>query len=365
MTARRVLVGVALFGIVVVVGLALVDGATRSSGGASSSPSSSLATGSQGLSGYAELLHRFAYTVRTARGSLSDQTVDPRATLVVLDPELVDGADARAMRRFVDAGGTLIAGGTNSTRWVRAAFADAPSWSSNGATDLESLEPRVLPGISSVQAAGTGSWSGAHEPLLVADNVVVLDRIVRGTGTAFLLADASPLQNRLLAHADNAALGLELAGGHSRPVVFAEGLHGAAGASGLAAVPDRWKIALVGAALAALLTALAVGRRLGPAEEEARELAPARRLYVDAMATALARTRDPMRALAPLQEATRARLATRAGLAPDADDDDLRAVARRAGWPDDEIASLFDPLDDDAGVLAAGRALARAEKGEW
>jgi len=189
MTARRVLVGVALFGIVVVVGLALVDGATRSSGGASSSPSSSLATGSQGLSGYAELLHRFAYTVRTARGSLSDQTVDPRATLVVLDPELADGADARAMRRFVDAGGTLIAGGTNSTRWVRAAFADAPSWSSNGATDLESLEPRVLPGISSVQAAGTGSWSGAHEPLLVADNVVVLDRIVRGTGTAFLLAD--------------------------------------------------------------------------------------------------------------------------------------------------------------------------------
>src|SRR5439155_1180002 len=248
---------------VVVVGLALVDGATRSSGGASSSPSSSLATGSQGLSGYTELLRRFGYRVRAARGSLSDQTLDPRATLVVLDPELVDGADARAMRRFVDAGGTLIAGGTNSTRWVRAAFADAPSWSSNGATDLESLEPRVLPGISSVQAAGTGSWSGAHEPLLVADHVVVLDRIERGT------------------------------------------------------------------------------------------------------ATALARTRDPMRALAPLQEATRARLATRAGLAPDADDDDLRAVARRAGWPDDEIASLFDPLDDDAGVLAAGRALARAEKGEW
>ncbi|MGH9004787.1 MAG: hypothetical protein ACRDYV_16820, partial [Acidimicrobiia bacterium] len=55
-------------------------------------------------------------------------------------------------------------------------------------------------------------------------------------------------------------------------------------------------------------------------------------------------------------------LARRAGLPPDAPDDALWPAAERLGLPLDEARALMR-IDGDAGVLAAGRALARLEPG--
>jgi hypothetical protein len=105
-----------------------------------------------------------------------------------------------------------------------------------------------------------------------------------------LLADATPLQNAFLDRTDNAALALGLAGGPSRPVVFSESVHGYGTATGLAALPERWKWALALAGLATVVMMWARARRIGPPDEIGRELPPPRVAYVDALAGILART---------------------------------------------------------------------------
>jgi hypothetical protein len=104
-----------------------------------------------------------------------------------------------------------------------------------------------------------------------------------------LLADPGVLQNRRLAQADAAALGLALAGRPGRPVAFLETVHGYGVARGFAGLPDRVKWLLAGLALAALAAVWAVGRRLGPPEDPERPLPPPRAEYVDALAAALVR----------------------------------------------------------------------------
>jgi hypothetical protein len=187
-----------------------------------------------------------------------------------------------------------------------------------------------------VRTAGPGSWSASGEalPALGGTGTTLLAVAAPGRGRALLLADSSPLQNRLLGRADNAALGLGLAGEPGRPVVFVETVHGYGLASGLAAIPDRWLWVLGGMLLAALTWMLARGRRLGPPERERRELPPPRRAYVEALGAALARTHAPAAAGDVIRDAIRA----------------------RRGEPD-------APVRDDAELLAAGRALAHLEGG--
>ena len=100
------------------------------------------------------------------------------------------------------------------------------------------------------------------------------------------------------------------------------------------------------------------GRRLGPPDEVERAQAPPRRAYVEAMAAALARTRQPDVVVADLQDRARRRLAERAGLPPDAPDDDLRRVAGDVGLPPDVVHALFRPARTEADVVAVGRAVA-------
>jgi hypothetical protein len=180
-----------------------------------------------------------------------------------------------------------------------------------------------------------------------------------GAGRAVLLADASPLQNRLLDQADNAALGLALAGPPGRRVVFAESVHGYGRATGLAALPERWKWALIGLLLAAIAWVASRIRRLGPAEEETRALPPPRRAYVDAVAATLARTRTPAIAAERVKAAARSEVARRAGLGPNPADESVTAAAATLGLSDAEAEALVRPArDEDEDLLLAGRALA-------
>jgi hypothetical protein len=110
-----------------------------------------------------------------------------------------------------------------------------------------------------------------------------------GRGRVVMVADPSPLQNRLLARADNAALALALSG--QGPLTFVESVHGYGAATGLAALPADAGWALILLAAAALALMAARGRRFGPPEAARRELAPPRAAYVDALATTLARRR--------------------------------------------------------------------------
>jgi hypothetical protein len=360
---RVVLVLVVLI-VILNIALSLIDSSTR--GADETAPrSSSLSTGRDGLAAYAELLRRNAHGTEALRGDLTDVALDPDGTLVVLDPVAVDRHEREVIRGFVAGGGTLVAGGSGVTGLLAVLVDEPPTLSPRGVPRAEAVGgASEVDGVRSVRSAGEGSWSaaGLTTPILAQGSRALATVADVGRGRLVALADPSPLQNRLLASADNAGFGLAAVGAGGT-VQFAEGLHGYGRERGLGAIPGRWQAALIGLTLAALLGVVAAGRRLGPPEDAGRSLPPPRRDYVDAIAGSLARTRRPVEALAPLQAAARERVARQAGLPPAASEPELRAAAARLGWSPADIDALFSPPRTETDIVAAGNALARASEG--
>lgn len=349
--------------VVLVVGLnLLVAGVTLATGGSGPGGpiSSSYATGGDGLAAFAELLARHGHPVERLRVSLDRAGLGAGVTLVLADPDHVTQAERRALRAFLDAGGRLLAAGSSAAPVLAGLLGDDLEWDD---TEVRVAHPLVpvpeIAGVATVEAGGAGAWSEAGRTLPVLGGTAgVLATVASvGPGRVVALADASPLQNRLLARADNAALALALVGDADSPVLFAEAQHGYGRGTGLAAVPARWRWAVAGGLLATLVWMWSRSRRLGPPDQVQRSQPPPRRAYVEAMAAALARTRHSQAVVAPLQERARARLAERGGLPLDAGDGDLRRTAAQLGMPEGEVDALFRPCRTDADVVAVGRAL--------
>lgn len=361
--ALRWTIGIVIGVVVLNVFLLLLRSAVGGPGGPRSS---SYATAPEGAAAYAALLATKGHPVVQLRGELAENELDRTGTLVVLDPEIITPEDARTLRAHVEAGGSLIIGGGDAG-WIEPLMEHPPEPSLFGVDRAEALAP--LPetnGVGALTTAGEGSWkeTGGAVPAFGTSDTTVVAVASIGTGRAVLLADTSPLQNRLLGRADNAAFGLAAAGPPQKPVYFAEGVHGYGTQTGLGAIPARWKWLLAGLTLAALIWMVAAGRRLGPPEEQARVLAPPRRAYVDALATTLARTKRRDEVLAPVKATVRANLAHRAGLASDANESELRRVASAFGLTDEEAGALFQPATSEAEALAVGRALAKLSGGK-
>ena len=357
MTRRAWIVVGAIAGAVVGVNALLVV-LDRLSEEPSGPASSSYATAPHGLAAYADLLRRTGHPVVRLREVPEEADLDTASTVVVLDPESPNVADAEALRAFVEAGGLLVAGGALPNVWLDELVDVAPIWS--GAPVRRSTPLAPLPevaGVRVVRAAGPGSWSGTGEALPVAGDAdrTLLAVAAPGRGRLVLMADASPLQNRLLDEADNAALGLALAGPRARPVAFVESVHGYGPAAGVAAIPERWLFALGGLVLAVLVFMVARGRRLGPPEREDRALPPPRREYVESLAAVLARTKRPGDAAEPVRAEARARIGARAGLDSEPDEEALRKAGLRLGLSEAELTAVLEGGD----VVAAGRTLAR------
>jgi hypothetical protein len=265
-------------------------------------PSSSYSTGPDGVAAWATLLDRSGRSVSQLRVPLSRAPLPANETVMLLEPDALLHSDGARLMSFVRAGGLLLYG-SDEPRTLVALLREPPSWSGSAPTRYFG-RLGSLPGAaaaaggarsSEVRTSGSGSWtsfSGYEAPLLASDGEALLLRRRIGQGTLQLLADVSPLQNRLLGSADNAQLGLDVAGPRSRPVVFVESVHGYGESRGVAALPLGWKIAFCGLALAGLLWVAARGRRLGPPERLAEDLSPPRSAYADAIAVLLRRTHD-------------------------------------------------------------------------
>ncbi|HEY3190609.1 MAG TPA: DUF4350 domain-containing protein [Solirubrobacteraceae bacterium] len=337
----------------------------RLSGGRPGGPtSSSYATAETGLGAYAELLARAGHPVERARHRAAGADLAPGTTVVVLDPDAVDSRDRDALKGFLDGGGRLVAGGRGSAGWLGDVIGGDLAQAPAGAELTEPLAPvPEVAGVRRVASAGDGGWTetGTALPVLGGARTSLLATAGVDSGRALLLADASPLQNHLLAHEDNAALGLALAGAKERPVVFLEAYHGYGQASGFDAIPNSWLVALGLLVAAALVFILARGRRLGPPELAARELPPPRREYVESLGATLARTRRPAEAVEPVVRHVRSEVARRGALADAASAEDLVAAATRLGIAPDDARAVLAP-GSSVDVLAAGRALAVLER---
>ena len=330
-------------------------------------PSSSYATAPDGLAAVAELMAREGHPVIPLRGPLTGALPDS-GTLVVLDPETITGEEVDALRAWVEGGGRLVIGG-RPRLWAAELLEREPEWSPAGVLEAEPLAPvPETTSIGAIGGEGYGTWEDTAGALPVlglggssARTLVAVAGI--GAGRAVLIADTSILHNAYLSEKDNAAFALNLAGPEGSPVHFAEGVHGYGNETGLAALPFRWKFALAGLALAAIVWMLAVGRRLGPPEPETRDLPPPRRAYIEALTTTLARTKRGNEVVAPLRAAARSRIAVRSGLEEGADVHELEGAGRALGLTDEELAAVLGKRDDD--VIAAGRALAKLGSRGW
>ncbi len=357
--ARALVAAIAFFAVLNVIVL-VVSSVSPEPGG---KDGSAYATQPRGAAAYAELLRRAGHPIAYLRDPLAQARLDPDGTVVVLEADLEDEERA-TLARFVRAGGRLVAAGERAGAGV---VARAPRWSEDGVENaLPTVPVPETTGVSRVRSAGGGSFAAPRGALPVLGADPVLLAVARaGRGRALLLADSSPLQNRLLGEADNAALGIGLAGAPGRRVTFVESVHGFGRETGLAALPARWQFGLGVALLAALVLLLARARRLGPPELADDEPTPARREHVEAIALALRRAGDRKVALAPVRAAARAQVVRRAALAADAPDDDVRAAALRLGFEADEVAALT--ADDGrpaphGDLQALGRALARGRR---
>ena len=352
---RRPVIAAAVLVVLVVIAV-LLGAATP---GPRGPESSSYATSPQGIAAWATLLERIGHPIRRLRVRLDDADLDTEATLVLLDPDAVADGEVAALRRFMRDGGSAVLGGAADQAWVRRAVPGAPAAGGAGDRRAVVLAPVAQTrGVTALAATGDGAYGRGGRLLPIAGGPSG-PLAVAASGRVTLLADASPLQNRLLAQADNAAFAVALAGAAGRPVVFSE-LHHGYGRTGLAALPARWKIALVLAVLAALALMVTRGRRLGPPEAAGPDLPPPRRAYVDAVAHSLGRTRRPAQAAAPVRARARQAITGRAGLAADAPDEDVRAAALRLGLDEREA----DAILGTGAPVAAGAALARLQGGE-
>jgi Domain of unknown function (DUF4350) len=338
--SRRWGVALGIVALLVAVNLALRFLGTLTGGTPGGPRSSSYATSPQGAAAFAELLGRAGHPVEQVRDLPHSSPPSTRSTVFLLDPPAVTTRDAQALRQYVRGGGRLVAAGL----------------SRDTMRQLVSRVPRPAPGRRRTRVQGlelrTDGVSGWRSEGFLADRRI-------GSGRVSLLADSSPLQNRLLGRADNAAFGLALAGPRSRPVAFLESYHGYGAGSGLSALPLVWKLLLGGLGLAALVYMVARGRRFGPPEPEGRDVAPLRREYVDSIAALVARSKRRDDAVGPVRHEARNGLLRRASLPPDAEDDAVRVAARRLGLADEDTEALLRPAHSDADVVAVGRAAAR------
>lgn len=350
-------IGLSVLGAVVVLDLALYALSALTGGTPGGPGSSSYATGRTGAAAYAELLGRRGHSVGRFRETPHAARLDPTHTIVLLDPPSVSQRDVIALQAFVVAGGRLVASG-GGTPWLGRLLPRPPAGDTAG---VVTATARDLAAVHTVQTAADNAWTsaGSARPLVEAGGRIVLVATALGRGRLFLLADPSPLQNRLLGERDNAALGLALAGPRGRAVDFLETYHGYGRSSGLAALPFAWKLLLAGAGLAALVYMVARGRRFGPPEPVERDLPPSRFEYVEALGAVVARTRRRDEAVGPVRKHARNELLRRAALPPDSDDDAVRAAAQRLGLPDEDAEALVRPARTDEDVIAVGRALAR------
>lgn len=282
----------AVVGLAVLVNLSLSTVRSLTGGDPGGPASSSFSTGGDGLAAYADLLRADGHRVVRLRDRPAAADLPVTGTAVVVEPDGSALADVELLARFVTEGGHLVLAGAGSADLLAALTGAPVGWrAERPVARLDVWVPVPETGSARTLAGDDGGrWVGLGPlvPVIGAEDRAAMVVADVGAGRVTALADPSLLHNDHLDQADNAALGLALAGEDAAPVVFVEAAR-RSGSRGLAAVPPGWKWATAGLAVAVALGLWSAGSRAGPPEPQARTLAPPRRDHVDAVAAALDR----------------------------------------------------------------------------
>jgi len=333
------------------------------SGGERSTLGSPDDVGPSGLAGFAQLLDSSDHDVERVAEPPSDGDLDSEKTTFLLSPGSITAADANALRDLASDGGRVIVGGDPGDEGLSRLLDTNAEVEDGGSATLAPLT--IAPEMAGVETVESGdpqviSPAGSALPIFGSEGEPSVVATDVDEGRVIVIGDGALFQNSEIVNADNAGFALNLAGPEGREVELVEAVRTPPG-SGLSALPGAWGWAAMGLLVAALVLAWSRGRRLGPVEHESRPLPPPRREYVEAVAGALVRTRDPQTAIAPLRDAARDRIARRAGLPHDATDTQIREAAEAAGLDPAEVEAVGGHAGEGA-MLAAAGALAKLSK---
>jgi hypothetical protein len=366
---------------VIIVAVAVIAGAglirlasAVSEGSAPEGPqSSSFSPTPQGLAAYSQLLSASSVRVVQLTAPLGQATFPVRATVVVAAPSSWSAQYSTALAKLLRSGGRVVVAGEPPPGLLSALVGEnrAPTWSGQPIETSRAVgaSPLVF-GVEQVDSTGPGAWSAIKgaDPLLASGSTYLAVSEHVGPGTLVLLASPSPLQDRLIDRADNAAFAIDIGTSSGRLVVFDEYDHGyGKSGEGFAGLPYSWQTALLIALAAVIIWLLSAARRFGPPEATERDLAPPRVAYVDAIATLMS-TAPPDRvasATSSVQARAREGLCRRIGAPADATDWEIERAASSAGVRHDLVTAVLSAPRTTDELVAVGRAsseLAREQR---
>ena len=315
---------------------------------------SAQSTSTTGLRAYAQLLSGYHYRVHrtTSIGSLNDASP---GTIFVLDPDSLTRSEASQLEDHARFGWRVIVGGQLDYQLfqnvdLQVGYSATVTWNVNNqqrwnAKTIDSHSPQAF-------------TTHANAEVEIGDqDAALLTSVSFGSGTMYFLATTDPLRNNNITTSDNAGFAVALAGATTNDIYFVE-TPPSSGGSGFAALPKRWRTAIVIGCIAAIFWAWSRAKRFGKVDAQERTLAPTRALYLDAMAEHLAQSHD--------NAAARHTIATAAGdlvLGRQHGTYDMEALATLHNLDADTLRATFGDgttSQDDAAALAGFRALYRA-----
>lgn len=362
-----VIVSLALSAMVLlgVVGAVVAPGPDAAGGGAST-----YSAGPSGTKAAFVTLRELGYGVDRSIEPMTALKADPQTTvLIVTGDEDPSGQDRRAARRFLEAGGVILATGANGAKFVgMTPPAPAPN-PAFPADNLVTYRPLLPSALASRADAITMRLKVAFPKLepsfatvygLSADEAVVATASV-GAGRAIWWASATPLTNDQVGQADNFQLLLNAIGpAGSRRILWDEHYQGHKRSlwSYAKSTPLPW-IGLQ-AALLALAGMATFSRRHGPVRADAAETRTSPMEFVDMLGALYRRAGAGAAAVHAARARLRRALATRCGVPANSADTVLAgAAAARLGLDAEAIADLLTESERAAagGNLEAAEAL--------
>jgi hypothetical protein len=304
-----------------------------------------------------------AYLTLAALGYRVERSIEPitalriessAATLILSGREALSEQDRRALKQFVEAGGTLLAVGTNGAASLGLAIPP----DTRSPFDAETIEP-FQPLTTSPLSRGAGEItmaSGGTSPKFSeafvrlygdADDTTVVAVATMGEGRAVWFSETTPFSNRELTKADNLRLLLNVVGPpQGRVVLFDEHYQGMKRSlwSYLTATSLPW----IGAQAALLFVAVLLthSRRVGPVRPPHTDARTSPMEFVDMLAALYKRAHARPAAVHAARTRLRRAIAVACSVPLATDDDTLaRAAGAKLHTDPAPIAQLLADAD--------------------
>jgi Domain of unknown function (DUF4350) len=321
-------------------------------------PGSSYSVQPDGAKAAYLVLKELGFDVQRSFEPIAEQRVDSAKTALILASpfEVPSGRDVRALRLFVERGGTVIAFGSKAGLFLPGVTAEKPERREHQLLTFHPALPgpltRDAPELSA-QERTRPSLDAAYLPVYASDREVGVVTARFGDGRVIWCFDDTPIQNSGLQRAANLHFLVNAVGiGGPRRVLWDEHYHGERRSlwSYLAATPLPWAALQLG--IMAVVAVAGAARRRGPIWSRVAEPRTSPLEFIDTMGSLYERAGSSREAIESARTRLRRRLAGAAGISSSATDEQLvNAAAMRIGI---DAGRTRDTLSRAADLLLRG-----------